>query len=347
MTRARPLYPGHVQPKLPADLGYYDLRVPEVRAQQAALASRYGIEAFCYWHYWFGDGVQLLERPFREVLESGEPRFPFCLGWANHHWTKRWGPGPERMLMEQRYPGSHDHVRHFRHLERALHDPRYVRVDGRPLVVLFDPIAMPEVSTFLDCWNTLAVQSGLKGLYFVAHLNEPGTASEPFVRQGFDAALANLSFAFHSFRNPAWVRACKQLHLRVPNIVPYARFIRHPMFLARLPVHRHALIVPNWDDTPRRGERGLVLHGSNPERFRLHVRTVLETTVDQPADRRLVFIRSWNEWAEGNYLEPDRRFGHRYLQALLDEAGHHPAPDPGPGLPSPRPSGTTRRGSFA
>jgi len=131
-TRAKPLYPGHYQPHLPADLGYYDLRLPEARHAQAELARAYGIEGFCYYHYWFG-GRRILERPVNEILASGEPDLPFCLCWANHSWSNIWQGVADRMLIEQTYPGMDDHRRHFEWLLAAFHDPRYIRVDGKPM----------------------------------------------------------------------------------------------------------------------------------------------------------------------------------------------------------------------
>lgn len=133
--KAKPLFKGHYQPKVPADLGYYDLRVPETRREQAELARQYGIEGFCYWHYWFGNGRQLLQRPFQEVLASGEPDFPFCLAWANHSWEDKQfnKEGGNKMLMEQLYPGDEDYIAHFNAVLPAFKDPRYIRVNGEAL----------------------------------------------------------------------------------------------------------------------------------------------------------------------------------------------------------------------
>ena len=319
VRKARPLYPGHRQPTAPGELGYYDLRDPLTRQKQAALAAEHGVEAFCYWHYWFGNGRQLLEKPLNDVLDSGEPDFPFCVGWANHNWTKRWGAGPERMLMEQTYPGAEDNVRHYRTLERAFLDRRYLRVEGKPLFFVFDP-EFPGVDDFLRCWTTLAQQSGLPGLYFVAHLNNPASSSEAYLAKGFDAVAPNLTVATPKLRNPLWIRALRKVGVRVPTLFFYRRFTADPVFRQPLAPRHHGLIVPNWDDTPRRKERGFVLHGSTPERFRDHLRDVLGAiSQDEAPERRIVFIRSWNEWAEGNYLEPDDRYGRRYLEVLKQE----------------------------
>jgi lipopolysaccharide biosynthesis protein len=156
------LFEGHYQPHVPADLGFYDLRVPETRQAQAKLAHAHGIEAFCYYHYWFG-GRRLLERPFQEVLDRGEPEFPFCLCWANQTWTGIWHGAANRVLVEQTYPGEADFREHFRWLLRAFHDERYVRVDGKPLFIVFSPQDLPHRGELLSLWREMARKDGLPG----------------------------------------------------------------------------------------------------------------------------------------------------------------------------------------
>ena len=166
VVKARPLFRGHEQPKIPSDLGFYDLRVPEVREEQARLAKEAGIEAFCYWHYWFGNGKRLLERPFNEVLESGKPDFPFCLAWANHSWYKKlWDPNAPKkdiLLAEQTYPGVEDYVNHFKTLLPAFKDKRYLKVDGKLFFVLYSINDFKDVSLFINTWRTLAKENGLE-----------------------------------------------------------------------------------------------------------------------------------------------------------------------------------------
>ena len=171
--KAKPLFKGHYQPRVPADLGYYDLRVPETREAQAQMAQSYGIEGFMYWHYWFGNGKRLLERPFNEVLESGKPDFPFCLGWANHSWTtKTWTATGQfqanKMIAEQLYPGDEDFVNHFYYCLKAFKDHRYINVDGKPFFLIYAPQNIPNVEHFISLWNNLAQQNGLPGIHFVA-----------------------------------------------------------------------------------------------------------------------------------------------------------------------------------
>jgi len=164
VAKARPLFRGHYQPHIPADLGFYDLRVPEVREAQAEMARAYGIEGFCYWHYWFA-GKRLIERPFAEVLESGKPDFPFCLAWANQTWTGIWHGASDRVLIEQTYPGPDDHAAHFRALLPAFRDDRYLKVDGKPMFAILQPADL--TAQVLPQWRDLATAAGLKGFHFV------------------------------------------------------------------------------------------------------------------------------------------------------------------------------------
>ena len=172
VAKAKPLFRGHYQPRIPADLGFYDLRLPETREQQAVMAQEAGIEGFCYYHYWFGNGKQLLERPFNEVLASGKPDFPFCLCWANHDWSnKTWrrtsALQKDGMMIAQTYPGHADHVAHFMTLLPAFKDKRYMTVDGKLLFTVYDPLNFPNVSDFLSTWQQLAREHGLPGFFFV------------------------------------------------------------------------------------------------------------------------------------------------------------------------------------
>jgi hypothetical protein len=323
VARARPLFRGHYQPHVPADLGFYDLRLPETREAQAEMARAHGVEGFCYWHYWFGDGRRILERPFDEVLASGRPDFPFCLGWANQTWSGIWHGAPDRVLIRQTYPGPADHERHFRHLLPAFRDRRYLRVDGRPIFVVYAPAELPEAQGFLDQWNELARAEGFPGIYFVAHWSTAPAA-------GFDVFVRNLPFLYLRPTGPrvflhyleAALRRIFRLDLqrlglrRGPTVRRYIDYVRH---LERSPLEprERPLLIPNWDNTPRSGRRGVVLHGSTPELFARACAAARSNVMALPnPDERLVFVKAWNEWAEGNHLEPDQRFGLEYLHAL-------------------------------
>jgi hypothetical protein len=314
VAKARALFRGHYQPNIPGELGFYDLRVPETRAAQAELAQRYGVSAFCYWHYWFG-GRRILERPFNEVLESGEPRFPFCLGWANHDWYGN----PYRLLMEQTYPGLDDHTAHFYALLKAFSDDRYFTVDGKPLLYIFKPLLIPDAKRVTDHWRELAHRAGLKGLHLVG---EGRTPWNPFdygfdaeVRVGMPPPLDDLTW-----RRP--VQTTRHLHRRLlnrPTIYDYSAVCRMFLPQAEPGVVSYPCVVPNWDNTPRWGIDGIVLMDATPERFRTHLREALHRVDAQAEPCSVVFVKSWNEWAEGNYLEPDRRFGRGYLEVLREE----------------------------
>lgn len=322
VARAKRLFPGHYQPHVPADLGFYDLRVEETRIAQADLARRYGIEGFCYYHYWFGNGRQLLERPFAGVLESGKPDFPFCLAWANQSWQGIWhGLKDRRVLVEQTYPGDDDHQRHFAALLPAFSDPRYIRVEGKPLFVIYDPRDLPDAPRTLGLWRTMAEKAGLGGLFLLAeHANPAWPAKD----QGYDAII-NTSYLpkrrkWVSWREPKEKALGKILDLfRLPSIVRYGSLARYFVPEVSNGAYCFPCVVPNWDNTPRAGSEGLVLHDSSPELFGAQVRLAVTRLLPNVPERRIMFVKSWNEWAEGNHLEPDLRFGHGYLDALWRE----------------------------
>jgi len=322
VTKAKPLYKGHVQPHLPADLGFYDLRVPEVREAQANMARAYGIEGFCYWHYWF-EGRRVIERPFEEIVHSGKPDFPFCLGWANHTWSGIWMGDPKKIIIEQTYGGREDHERHFYAMLKAFQDKRYMTVEGKLLFVVFAPGHMKDAREFTDCWRELALKEGLKGFYFV------GLGIDDPQKYGMDAfslvppavqitqmpirwkakltyRLFKKSFAEH-----------KAKVLKRPRVYAYSDLVnvatKRQMAAQELPC-----ILSNWDNTPRSQLRGVVLEGSTPALFKKYCEYALRSVEGNKEQEKIVFLRSWNEWAEGNYLEPDRETGHGYLEVLKE-----------------------------
>jgi len=315
VAKARRLFPGHYQPHVPADLGFYDLRVPETRSAQAELARGSGIEGFLYWHYWFA-GRRILDRPFSEVLHSGEPDFPFALAWANQSWTGIWHGAADRILIEQTYPGDDDDRLHFQSLLPAFTDRRYITVDGRPLFYVFRPEQLPEPEAFVDRWQRMALAEGLPGLFLVAEMSDlQGDGPiypDPF-KDGFDAGV-HVRLPLH--RSPLTqlrMRAGRKVGL--PEIYDYARSpVNRPRSTAAQPVF--PCVYPNWDNTPRSGARGLVAYGSTPERFAVHVEDAISRLSAVPEARRFLFVKSWNEWAEGNHLEPDLRFGRSYLDVV-------------------------------
>lgn len=328
VTKAKPLFRGHHQPHLPGELGFYDLRVPEVRVAQAELAQSHGIEGFCYWHYWFGGGKRILDRVFDEVLKSGEPNFPFCLGWANHTWSGIWDGCPNRVLIQQTYPGKEDYKAHFEMVVKAFADDRYMKVNGKPIFIVFRPNELPDSIEFTDYWRELAMQAGFPDLYLVGLTSNFAWDAKS---HGFDA------FTSHPPRDmseqiPRWIgeRVFRKLSKR-----DFREFFRdtfkHPVTYDYREIVNYGIpktppgstflptVVPNWDNTPRSGVNGLVFQNSTPELFRQHLNQAIEYVAHKPSAERIVFVKSWNEWAEGNYLEPDRQYGRAYLEAVRAE----------------------------
>ena len=313
--RAKPLFKGHYQPRVPADLGYYDLRIPEVRIRQAEMAKAAGIEGFCYWHYWFA-GRRLLDRVFDEVVRSGSPDFPFCLCWANHSWkAKTWDPTvPDKMLMEQTYPGVQDFEAQFHAMLPAFKDPRYIKVEGKLLYGVFEPAGLPDVSLFIDTWNKLAEENGLPGFYFFAYAQ--GSGSLDAGRKGFDtivydamhdAAYLNRIRPFNKLQ----VRLNPVLHRAVPMSFDFyteTAIEKFKQFPETTPC-----LVPNFDHSPRSGSKGVIIHESTPEKWGAFCKEA-SRLVRSRNGNDLLFIKAWNEWGEGNYLEPDLRFGTKYLE---------------------------------
>ncbi|MES2648311.1 MAG: glycoside hydrolase family 99-like domain-containing protein [Bacteroidota bacterium] len=321
VSRAKPLYAGHAQPKHPADLGYYDLRVPEVRQAQAALAKEAGIEGFCYWHYWFGNNRKVLERPLKEVLESGDPNFPFCICWANESWTGVWHGASDRILIEQTYPGEEDYKSYFQDLLTYFRDKRYIRVDGKPLFVVYSPQNLPNANEFTKLFQQWAIEAGLPGLYLVSLAKNPAHLAWGFQAFGSKPPGAYIG---QLVKGSWWrrrvlyrQRGLRQWKWKGLKVFNYQHFVdaelEKPLHSGELPV-----VVPNWDNTPRSGRNGLVLEHATPEAFGRYLRKMIELVQNRPEQERIVFIKAWNEWAEGNYLEPDKQYGRERLKVCRE-----------------------------
>jgi len=323
--KAKKLFKGHYQPRVPADLGYYDLRVPETRKAQADMAREYGVEGFCYWHYWFGNGKRLIERPFNEVLASGKPDFPFCLAWANETWKGfNHGLKNRNVLIEQLYPGVKDYTAHFYEVLPAFKDERYITVDGKPLFMIYRSLASSEIQVFIDTWRKLAVENGLKGIHFVGHLNDLRNRNNltEVKDSGVDAVntarLNNYTINHRSFFQKVSGRLNK-FFKGVP--LAYSYSIMSKYFIIKEEDKKENVypsIIPGWDHTARSGREGLVMINSNPDLFGKHVKQVVKIVQHKESEHKIIFIKSWNEWAEGNYMEPDLRWGKKYLEALKD-----------------------------
>jgi 2-polyprenyl-3-methyl-5-hydroxy-6-metoxy-1,4-benzoquinol methylase len=302
--RARPLFPGHYQPHVPSELGFYDLRVPEVRQAQADLARQYGIYGFCYYHYWF-HGKRLLEKPFQQVLDTGKPDFPFALCWANEPWTRNWDAVSGHTLIGQRH-SDEDDLLHIRWLLEAFSDRRYIKIDGRPLILVYRARKLEDSQRTMDLWRREAQRAGFPDLY-LCKVESHGDDDDP-VPKGFDANVGFLPAAATRLLEPFE-------GFRKHVILDYGSAAFSEMTRPPVPYKRFPAVVPNWDNTARRRTGAIVFSGSTPEAYENWLRRTVESVADVRPEEKLVFLVAWNEWAEGNHLEPDERYGRRYLEA--------------------------------
>mgnify|MGYP003292385258 CR=1 FL=1 len=319
--RAKPLFKGHYQPRIPADLGYYDLRLPQVREQQAELAREAGIEGFCYWHYWFGNGKRLMESVFDEVLESGKPDFPFCLGWANHSWyAKNWNTkdtkGKDRLLIEQTFPGDDDIRKHYEYVLRAFKDPRYVKVGNKPFFMIFIADNIPN--NFIELWNKWAKEDGFDGIYFVSNVSLKASVEE-YKLKGFSSVIkARTSAIIDNQMSRKSVVLWKKIKSHIFNIPDRCALYEDAMknFVDEEDLDENIIpnLIPGFDHSPRSGKYGLIFHKSTPDLFYEHCCQVLDLV--KKKENKIIMLRSWNEWGEGNYMEPDLEFGKGYINAL-------------------------------
>lgn len=325
VVRAKPLFKGHHQPNIPADLGFYDLRLPIVREQQAELAREAGIEGFCYWHYWFGNGKQLMHEIINDVIESGKPDFPFCLGWANHSWyAKNWNTkdtkGKDRLLIEQTYPGEDDIRMHYEYVLKAFKDPRYIKVDNKPFFMIF--IAKDIPNNFIPLWNKWAKEDGFDGIYFVGNVNAEESASD-YTKKGFSAVIKDRMKAQRDAdsirKHISLSRIGRKFRNRLFNypylIYSYKECIE--VFTDLSDDSQEDVIpnlIPRFDHSPRSGKYGYIIKGSTPQLFYKHAKNVISLVKNKK--NPIIMLRSWNEWGEGNYMEPDLKWGKTYIEAL-------------------------------
>ncbi len=323
--RAKPLFKGHYQPKVPSDLGYYDLRIPEVREQQAQLANEAGIEGFCYWHYWFA-GKRLLDTVFKEVVESGKPDFPFCLCWANHSWyAKTWDPEvPDKLLIEQTYLGEQDYIDHFYAMLPAFKDKRYMTVEGKLIFGLFSPLDLPDVKVFFDIWNRLARENGLGGFYFFGF-----TFNHLKVRRileiGYNSVvLDNVRSCdtTSSFFDDLFIRL-KRRFFKIPKLIKYDDYVKYMKSKYILSNNIHPCINPNFDHSPRSAHRGVILINNTPDKWYNLCVDFFKMLDTRKKEENLLFIKAWNEWGEGNYLEPDLKFGKLYIEKTKEALNNY------------------------
>jgi glycosyltransferase involved in cell wall biosynthesis len=310
VRRAHANFVGQWQPHEPGELGYYDLTDASVRDAQAKLARQHGVDAFCYYYYWFS-GKRLLDRPLIEMAASGQPDFPFCVCWANENWTRRWDGLEHEILIAQQYSRD-DSTAFIQSLFPLFDDRRYLRVGGRPLLLVYNIDAIPNIAQTVSIWRETARREGCGELYLCAV--QRNALDDPTVH-GFDAAVEFPPLG-HAAEN-----RLDRVDITNPafrgTVFGYASLAAHYLMLPRPPYRQFRGVTPMWDNTARRQNEGMVVVDSSPELFGVWLgHTIGQTRLRHRGDERLLFVNAWNEWAEGNHLEPDQRYGRRYLEAV-------------------------------
>lgn len=333
VVKAKPRFHGHYQPHLPADLGYYDLRLAETRKAQADLAKQYGIYGFCYYHYWF-NGKRVLDRPFQEVFDSGQPDFPFMLCWANENWTRIWDGGENMVLLEQSY-SMEDNLKHIKSLIPYFKDKRYIKIGHRPIFAIYKDSAIPNITETTRLFKEECAKEGID-LYLCRFDRCRGTLKVEPQEIGFDAAVEfqPLSSSFSDYsrllnnknkenRIYRYVTSIKKRIFPKKTVedilIDYKDFVDFDINFAKPGYKIFPGVSPGWDNSSRRNNsRAQIFYNSSPKVFKKWVKAKFYNLNKLSDNENLLFINAWNEWAEGNHLEPCEKYGHQYLEALKE-----------------------------
>lgn len=315
VAKAKPQFKNHYQPIIPSELGFYDLRLKQTQIDQSELAIEHGIEGFCYWHYWLGNGKRLLEKPFENVLKTNEIKAKFCLGWANHSWKGVFFGAKNKLLIEQKYPGQNDDIKHYNLVLRAFKDKRYIRVNNKVVFYIYRPKDLPNCYEFTNLWRSLAKKDGLDGIHFIGE----GIKLSDKDKYGLDA----VSYSNHreieylGFENK-YVRGVlsKFSEKRLNKVYEYKDAMKLFLKKGRVKASEYPSIIPGWDTTARLGKNALILKNNSPDLFYEHVKETLEKSSHILPEENIVFLKSWNEWSEGNYVEPDTLNGRKFLEQI-------------------------------
>jgi len=311
VSKAVPQFVGHYQPHLPGELGFYDLRVPEVIARQVELARKYGIYGFAFHYYWF-NGRRLLEKPMDTFIANKGIDFPFCICWANENWTRRWDGQENELLIAQAHTAESD-VRFIQDIVPIIQDQRYIRVNGRPLLIVYRPDILPNVMETVKLWRETCRNLGIADPYLVAaqtfKFENPNSV-------GFDAAVEfppHTTLPLHHLNHALDILNPKY----EGNVVSYPDFVDRASVDGDPPYKVFKTVFPSWDNEARKPGRGFTFAFSSPSVYQKWLRRACELTMskEKDPDKRLVFINAWNEWAEGTHLEPDRHYGYAQLEA--------------------------------
>ena len=319
VTKATPQFVGHYQPHLPGELGFYDLRLVDVQKRQIELAKKYGIYGFCFHYYWFS-GKRLLERPINQFLADKELDFPFCFCWANENWTRRWDGLENEILIAQSHKKK-DVIAFIKDLEFALKDSRYIKVDGKPLLIVYLASNLPNPVETVKCWRNYCVEAGIGDLYLVAAQTFGIIDPRPY---GFDAAI---EFPPHNEIDEAINDEKVFLNAGFKGkIYDYKNLVQRKSYTVKPEFEHYPTVFPSWDNEARKPGKGQMFCGSSPDLYQKWFKSACNyADANNNPDKKLVFINAWNEWAEGAHLEPDRKYGYAYLQATADVLRQYPS----------------------
>ena len=321
VTKAKPQFPGHYQPRLPRDLGYCDLRCEETRLEQVEYAKRYGIDAFCFYHYWF-NGKRIMNMPIDKWLETGKPDFPFMLCWANENWSRGWNGHPDDLLIAERY--SHeDDLNHIHFLIKLFKDPRYLRVDNKPVFAIYNSKLHPHMAECINTWRTEARKEGIE-LYLIRVETYESTGAI-HLKDGFDAAMEFQPHCRYGYGKKTEM-VCRIVNMFtkkifkkkiISTVFDYGKYSKNAIKHFDQSYKRYPCVTPMWDNSPRH-KPFFALHNSTPSKFKYWLSQIYSKFVPYSSEENLIFINAWNEWAEGNYLEPDMKWGTKYLEAVKE-----------------------------
>lgn len=333
VKKAKPLFKKHQQPVIPGELGYYDLlEQPEIQKQQAQLAKEYGVDGFIYYQYWFGNGKMVLEKPAEIMLKDKSIDLPFCFCWANETWKGIWhGMDNPDVILEQLYPGEEDYTNYFNYLLPFFKDERYIKVANKPMFHIYRLDDIPDVNQFINLFNALAIKNGFEGVHFIATINVNSqhvlTNDNIYGVVGVDAfQKLRYSQLFHFEKDSLLYKLEFRIynflgyfdHLgkrKKPLVIDYAKGLKK--LTIDFPHDKYIpCVISNWDNSPRSGKKSMIFINSSPTAFYNYLKELMHYIGKQPKKPSIIVLKSWNEWAEGNYLEPDAQYGRKWLEAI-------------------------------
>ena len=330
VKKARPLYSGHYQPRVPLNDNYYNLLDDKTMRWQVNLAKKYGVYGFCFYHYWF-DGKMLLEQPVNRYLEEKTLDLPFCICWANENWTNGWAARNPKILIGQSEGNKEKWKEHFEYFLPFFKDERYIKEDNKPILVIYKPDLFPNIDKMLAYWEKLAIEEGFEGIYFAAQL-KPQNEKKSIFDMHIEYQPTNIYMELTRTKNPfiknikniikMILSKCFKIDIEGMKIQKISRYNYDDIWqkILDIPVKNEKQVpgaFVDWDNTARKGERGYVIEGASPEKFKKYFSMQIKNAREK-YEKDYIFIFAWNEWAEAGYLEPDEKFGYGYVEALRE-----------------------------